>query len=251
VSIPPPTPFERALREELVAAARRGPQRRRRWLAAAAAAVAAAIAGVAALVWPSPATADVEVTHRNGLVEVRMVDLETTPRRLAQELADAGVDARVHGEPVGPSNVGRLVAVTIDGPDAREVELIDFESHDHQAFRIPERFRGTLVIGVGRQARPGERWTTSSDAFALGEPLHCRDVRGRPLAEVLGEVAGYHVRLFPVVDGIWGQQQLELDATTPAQQRAWVVTRALYDGGRELLVLVDEHPNPMPAPSTC
>jgi hypothetical protein len=246
----PPTPFERALRDELVAAAHRGPRRHRRRVAAAIGAGAAAIAGVAALAWPSPATADIEVTHRNGQVEVRMVDLETSPRQLAQELADAGVDARVRGEPVGPSNVGRLVAVTIDGPDAGAVELVDFDSHDHQAFRIPERFDGTLEIGVGRQARPGERWTSSSDAFALGEPLHCDDVRDRPLAEVAPALAAYHVRVFPVVGGIW-DQQVELGPEVLAQHGTWLVTKALYDGGRELLVFVEEHPDPLPSPSTC
>jgi hypothetical protein len=142
------------------------------------------------------------------------------------------------------------VSVTIDGPDASEVELVDFESHDHQAFRIPEGFDGTLEVAVGRQARPGERWAASSDAFAAGEPLHCEDVRGRPLAAVVDELEGYHVRLFPVVGGAWGQA-IELDETAVAQHGRWTVVRALYDGGRELLVFVDEHPTPPPRPSTC
>jgi hypothetical protein len=201
-------------------------------------------------VWPSPAAAELEVRHRNGQIEVRMVDLEATPRQIARDLADAGVDADVRGEPVGPSNVGRLISVAIDGPDADQVELVDFASHEHQAFRIPERFRGRLEIGVGRPARPGERWTASSDAFAQGEPLHCEDVRGRTLADAADELADFHVRLFPVVDGSWGQS-VELDDAALAQHRSWLVTRALYDGGRELLVFVDGDPAEDPAPSTC
>jgi hypothetical protein len=52
------------------------------------------------------------------------------------------------------------------------------------------------------------------------------------------------------VDGIWGAQ-VPLDDAALARYGSWLVSRASYLGNGDLIVFVDEHPNPAPEPSTC
>jgi hypothetical protein len=179
------SPFQDALREELLAAARRDLQRsprRRGRIAAAVAALAAAIAGSVAILLPSAASADVEVRVEDGVVEVRVRDLDTTATEVGDALAAKGLPARVVGVSVGPSLVGRFVGVTILADPAQPIEQLSDDGFGFDGFRVHQGWSGQLVVEFGRAARAGERYAVGSDAFADGEPLHCTGVLGATLA---------------------------------------------------------------------
>jgi hypothetical protein len=194
------SPFQDALREQLRAAAhrdlscRRG--RRRLRIGAAVAAVAAAIAGVAVLV-PSPAAADVEVTIRDGVVEVRLTDLDATAAEVTEAMRDAGLEAETIGTPVGPSLVGRFVAVGFDQGGDAEVEDIRAEDGGLIGFRVPAGWEGRLRIQLGEAADPGEPYGAGSDAFAPGEPLGCKGVLGATLADASSTLDDLEVTFLP------------------------------------------------------
>lgn len=191
--------FQRALLEQLltsearVAERRRG--RRRRWTAGVGAAVAAVAAVVGSLALTgSPAAADVRVTFEGPFVRVTLTDLDTKPREIVSALADAGFEASVRLDPVGPSNVGRFTSVVMSsGLDLDQGSRL-VPDDGVSAFVFLRGTSGALEIGLGRAAEPGEVWVIPSDATAEGEVLHCVDVVGRRIRDVRRELRGIDVR---------------------------------------------------------
>ena len=107
------SPFQDALREQLRAAAirelQRSTRRRRVRIGAAIAAVVAAAVGAVAVLSPSPAAAEVEVRIEDGFVEVRLTDLDATPREVEAAMRERDLEVAVVRVPVGPSLVGRFL----------------------------------------------------------------------------------------------------------------------------------------------
>jgi len=195
--------FEARLRAQLMEAADRQPRRprQRRVLAAAAAAVAAGATAVVALTGPSPAGADVEITVRDGRMEVRVTDLETRPDTIAEALEEAGLDVEVRPVPVGPSNVGRFVGSA--GIAVPELTPLDGTSQSYTGFSIPADYDGALELYVGRAAGDGETYHTGSDAYAPAEPLSCRGLYGVTAAAAAQRLADapIEVAFRPFSDG--------------------------------------------------
>jgi hypothetical protein len=128
-------------------------------------------------------------------VEVLLTDLRATPADVADAVTKAGLEARVIGEPAGPSNVGRFVQVRVDGENTTPIQRIQEGVDTFMGFSLPEGWDGTLVIAIGRRARDGEPYTIPSDVFAEREPLHCSGVLGRRLADVAGRLDELRVRV--------------------------------------------------------
>jgi hypothetical protein len=194
----PNPPFLDALREELLAAAARQidagrPIRPRPRLAVAAAGATTAVLAVAmgvllTLSAPAPAQADVRVEVEGGRVIITLVELEHRPERIQAVAQGAGLDVTVSAVPVGPSLVGRFVRSTGNGALPPELHVLGTGPTTFAGFSLPEDWRGSLHLSVGRPADDGEAYVAYSDAFAEGEPLHCAGVLGAPATEALALV---------------------------------------------------------------
>lgn len=194
-------PFEDALRDELMAATRRRPRRRARAGLAAVALVVGGLVAASLATDSQPASADVEVTHEDGRVIVRLTDLENTAADVEAATDAEGLDVRVEAVAAGPSQVGRFVGdVSTDG-DVRDVERFEVDGVTFTAFSIPEGWTGTLTLFLGRAAAPDEPYQSSADAFAIGEPLACSDALGAPLASIVQLLDGLDVAVLVFADG--------------------------------------------------
>lgn len=242
------SPFQDALREELLQAAHRSVRRRRRGrISAGVAAITAAVGGSLALLWPSPAAADVEVTIRDGIVEVRIVDLITDPGEVREAMDEAGLDAEVVGAPTGPSAVGRFVGVGLLEGDGGQVDPLGSDAYSFDGFRLPEGWEGTLVISVGVPARPGQDYDFGSNALARGEPFACRPLVGRTVAEAraAGDLEGAAVRVGPTMVSM---APVPLDDPAARPYLDWYIAGADATSADSVQLTVQEAPTEEVAP---
>ena len=158
-----------------------------------------------------PAAAGVDVETRDGLVYVRLTDVEHRADVIEDAAAAAGLDVTVEEVPVGPSLVGRFITEEREGVIG-ELRELDRDGPSFSGFVLPANYDGTLVLRVGRPA-DGEPYIQFSNALSEGEPLACSGLLGADPA---------HAR--EIVDAH------DVDAT-------WVV---VTDGGGQRPVAADE-----------
>jgi hypothetical protein len=164
---------------ELVAAARRRSERSPagRFVPAAAAGVAAMAVAIVAMVGGADrAAAGVLVEVRDGAVQVLVEDLEARPDDIELAVRRAGIDLDVVTVPVGPSRVGRFVRVHATAPLPPDVSVTVGDRETFVGFAVPAGYDDSIKLALGRTALPDEPYAGFSDAFAPGEPLHCRSV---------------------------------------------------------------------------
>ncbi len=157
--------FEAALGR---AASRRRPPRLRRPVVALAAllVVAVGVVGLLTVVGGQPASAStIAVRIEAEKMFIRVVRPDAEPRRIVQDLDDAGVRARIVAAPTGPSRVGRLTSLSARGGG--------ITSAGPTEIRVPVGWSGTIDVAEGARAEPGEQYVAPTDAFAPGEPLRC------------------------------------------------------------------------------
>lgn len=143
-----------------------------------------------------PAGAGVRVEQRDGLVYVRLTDIEYRADVIEDAARDAGIALSVEAVPAGPSLVGRFIAYEQVGEDTGELRKLDADGPAFGGFTIPADFDGRLVMQVGRPAAANEPYFAFSNALAEGEPLACSGVIGRTAQEALriAESRGLQVR---------------------------------------------------------
>lgn len=244
--------WDALLRDELLRATTADLARRRRfrrWLAAAVAAVVAAVASFLTVLSPSPAAADVVVEVRGNVVEVRVTDLDSTPDDVREAFEKAGLDVEVDGVPVGPSLVGRFVAVGFDAdPSAPPVKRIDERAGGFLGFEVPKGWPGTMTISLGQPAAPRDLYFQGSDAFAEGEPLRCVEVRGRTLADAADLLDDFDVTVQRV--GVLGVPQ-SLDGALGSPLADHVVMAAQALSASHVVLQVAAPPTAAPGPQKC
>jgi hypothetical protein len=115
---------------------------------------------------------------------VKVKDPYADPKRYAREFAAHGMKIQLRMVPTSPSIVGTVVMM--EGGDG--IETITAKGKCWTGgggyacpvgVRIPVGYHRSATIVFGRQARPGEPYTSTTSAFAAGEELHCVDIRGR------------------------------------------------------------------------
>jgi hypothetical protein len=154
-------------------------------LAAASVAVIAAAVGIVAVPGLSGGSSQAFAIRElpNGLIEVSVQRDILDGSALEGELRAFGVDVSIVAVPSSPSAVGRVQG--IEGPLAADEEPGFAWGPDGSdlAFSIdPAVFRGQLVLHLGVEAAPGERYLASEEVFEPGEVLgglHC--ALGTPL----------------------------------------------------------------------
>jgi hypothetical protein len=246
--------FETALREELMAATRRPPRRRREKLAVG----AVLVAFVAGLVWVGvasissspPAAADIHVSHKDGRVTVRLTDLQNTPDGIERATDKAGLDIEVKGVPAGPSQVGRFVGSFVDRGGADDLEYERKGGVSFIAFSLPEHWPGKLTLYLGKAAKPGEFYQTSSDAYAKGEPLACSGTFRRPLRTAQRYLRDYVVEVEPY-DGPTPKPVLSLRDALRRGLGDRPITGATALSSTRVHIEVGGSPPPAPEPAKC
>ncbi|WP_242908061.1 hypothetical protein [Actinomadura terrae] len=137
---------------------------------------------------PQPVAA-LSFTKRKGYIEVRIKDPLADPQRYAKEFAAHGMHVNLTLVPASPSLVGSIVMQGDDGEgtDTRKILPIEEgrcvsggggDGKCLRGLRIPIGYRDNADVSFGREARPGEQYSSTASAFAPGEALHCFDVRG-------------------------------------------------------------------------
>jgi hypothetical protein len=181
------------LGEELTAAAGRLHRRRRRRLRAAAAGSLAVVfiaaMAVTATIDAPPAAAGLEITERDGRVEVRLTDIETRPHVVEDALEAADIDADVAAVPVSPSLIGQFIRIS--GSNDAGIEPLDGDGLSAPGFSVSAGFDGHLDLSLGRPAEAGEALLAFGNALSAGEPLECLDLLGAPVRQ-LADVAAAH-----------------------------------------------------------
>lgn len=192
--------LEQAITRQQAATRRR--RRRTRWLLAAAT-IAVGVAIVLGLgptggpgsppVGPlrvDPAEAKVTVRRTAGFYEVRLANVLADPEAIRQALRQRGLDIKIQLIPSSPSLVDKQVAsYETPGGDRRvrwTYRQASSVEQDLVSVRVPLDYHGELGIAIGRRVRPGEHYESAAVSAQLpGEALHCADVEGKPIRDVL------------------------------------------------------------------
>jgi len=192
-------------------AVRRRRRQRTRWLLAAAAiAVGVAIVlGLGPSTGPGsppagplrvdPASAKVSVRESAGFYEIRLANVLADPEAIRQALRQHGLNVKIQFIASSPSGVNKEVA-SYESPGGdrrvrwtyRRASSVDA---DLVTVRVPLDYRGELGIAIGRRARPGEQYQSSALSAQLpGEALHCADIEGKRIRDILPVLRQRHLR---------------------------------------------------------
>jgi hypothetical protein len=202
--------LEQAIARQQAATRRR--RRRARWLLTAAAATAVGVAVVLGLgpsggpasppvgpVRVDPASAKVTVRKTAGFYEIRLANVLADPEAIRQALRRRGLNLKIQFIPSSPSLVDKQVASyqTPGGDDRvrwsyRQGASVD---GDLVTVHVPLDYHGELGIAIGRRVRPGEHYQSAAISAQLpGEALHCADVEGRRIRDILPILEQRHLR---------------------------------------------------------
>jgi hypothetical protein len=201
--------LQQAIARQQATARRR--RRRGRWLvAAAAAAVAlAAVLGLGPRGGPGsppvgplrvdPASAKVTVRKSAGFYEIRLANVLADPEAIRQALRRRGLNVNIQFLPASPSLVDKEVASYETPGGDRRVRWTYRPSssveQDLVTVRVPLDYHGELGLAIGRRARPGEQYASAALSAQLpGEALHCADVEGRRIREILPVLQQRHLQ---------------------------------------------------------
>lgn len=193
---------------------------------------------------PRPVAA-LTFTEKKDHIEVRINDPLADPKRYREEFAAHGMKIKLSTVPVSPSVVGTIVMQDDGlGPDKRKISTIGEgrcvtggggDGKCVRGLRIPTGYGNDAEIVFGREARPGETFSSTNSAFAPGEALHCLDVRGLTVEEAEKRVAerkvtvgmyhydeddyGHNVGREKIPSGWY---VIDADPYAPGQVRLWV-----------------------------
>jgi hypothetical protein len=198
----------------------------------------ASITSAAVLLLPNPASADVEVTIENGVVEVRLTDLSSTPEEVVDALRDNGLNAEVDSLPTGPSNVGRFVAAYTTGGGIN-IERLDPRGGSFSGFQLPVDWPGTLTLSLGRAADGGEPYQAFSNPFGPDEPLRCANVFGQTLRDAADELDRFTASVHVLRAGVLAEQ-LTLQKALTSDLGTWVITGGQAVSATHVLLEVEQ-----------
>ena len=180
--------FDRLGEELDVASMRRRPSPLPKLAMAAVLVVVVGVVGVFAL-RPEPASADVEVEVREGLVYLRLTDAEDDPEVIEEAAAGAGLAVDVEAVPTGPSLAGRFLLFERAGALPGELRTLGTDGDTFTGFVLPAGWDGALTLRVGRPADGDEPYAAFTNAEAAGEPLACSGIGGLTAPEARDLVA--------------------------------------------------------------
>jgi hypothetical protein len=178
--------------------------KRRKWVVAVplAAALAIALLVLTSLGRPGqrvgpvsvgpPAAQALSFSRHHGQITVIVRDPLADPAAYRAEFARHHLRVSLKLLPVSPSLVGTVVYIG----ESAGADIVPITARGRcwtggggsacpVGVRIPAGFHGSAQLLFGRAARAGERYESTTSAFAPGEVMHGMRVRGRTVAQVL------------------------------------------------------------------
>jgi hypothetical protein len=140
------------------------------------------------------ASAGVEVETTDGLVYVRLTDVEYRADVIEDAARDAGLAVTVEAVATGPSLVGRFVGWFQTDDSVGQLQELDEDGPSFTGFVLPAGYDGALTIRVGRPAEhDDEAYEMYTNAVSAGEPLACTGIVGADGAGAADIVEAHHL----------------------------------------------------------
>jgi hypothetical protein len=252
--------LEQAIARQHGATRRR--RRRARWLLAAAA-VAVGMAIVLGLgpsrgpgsppVGPlrvDPASAKVTVRKTTGFYEIRLANVLADPEAIRQALRQRGLNVKIQFIPSSPSLVDKEVVSWQDPGGDRRVRWTyrraSSVEQDLVTVRVPLDYKGELGIAIGRRARPGEQYESAALSAQLpGEALHCAEVEGRRVRDILSVLQQRRLRARWHITTPTGLLRTPTGRFVPVERVLdwWVAGTTPWAPGEVMISAVPEQPD--------
>jgi hypothetical protein len=146
-----------------------------------------------------PASAKVTVRKTARFYEIRLANVLADPEAIRQALRRRGLNVTIQFIPASPSLVDKEVAShqTPGGDDRVRWRYHRRSSveQDLVSVRVPLDYHGELGIAIGRRVRPGEHYQSAAVSAQLpGEALHCAEVEGKRIRDILPVLEQRHLR---------------------------------------------------------
>lgn len=219
--------------------------------------VVALLAAIVLVTGEEGAAAGVEAETRNGLVYVRLVDIEYDADAIEAAAAREGLDITVEAVPASPSLVGRFVSATTEGEEPGRLEELGRDGPAFSGFAMPASYGGSLVISVGRPARRGEVYLHFGNALSEGESMACSGIAGASPTRALEIVEQRGVdAVWTAYAGRGGFQQIDPTELDNAQFGDLRVQRAVSIAPGRVQIALSDGETPLPpfeqtADATC
>jgi len=232
------------------------PARRRRlsWRIALPAA-AVIVATVTVLGWttglpgfgPRPVAA-LDIKQEDGYYVVQVKDIYADPENYEAQLRAVGLDVSLRVIPATPGLVGHILTTVGKEVDDR-IKTIDPSGPCDKmggcpiGLKVPVGYAGSARITLGRDAKPGESFQSTTSISALGEPLHCVPHLNKTVAEVraLLKERGIAIEGFTVADP---RRASDFEQTSSVPDSWYVHGGSLTMPGK---ATIDAFSSPMPA----
>jgi hypothetical protein len=217
---------------------------------------------------PRPAAA-LDVKRDGDYYVITVKDLFADPARYETQLRDLGIDISLKVVPVSPSLEGsifppfdmRINGLSFDEMSRRSDLISPIESPgacgradsctiglkipvDYKPYK-DARFKGESAIGLGRKARPGERYQSFGQLNNPGEPLECVDFVNKPVSQVTNLLRERHLTVATIAIPLKGHR-----TSVPG---SWYVHEGwLTEPGKALLVAdATRVPHSIPMSKAC
>lgn len=221
---------------------------RKRWLFAGLAAALAVCLGQV------PAAAALDIKQVGDHYEITVNDLLADPSVYQAELRARGIDITLSLAPTSPARAGAILVMNdldrVRGPVEGGVTTIDGPGPCVRfggcpvGLRVPVGFDRKAEIVLGREGRPGERYTMPPGIGMTGEPLHCVVFSNKTVAEIGPMLRDRGLEPEFTAYGVKG-------LFTPPQN--WYVHDGVVSQAGGALLLVDAKPlaTPKPLDASC
>jgi hypothetical protein len=159
--------------------------------ATAAGAIAAIVLSTTSAVSPVSAQAVTFRSSPSGDIIATVTDPFAAQAQLNAAFAKQGLKITVKLLPTSPSIVGTVLASDESNSAISQItplqggHCLSGGGGCAIGIEIPRDFRGEGTIYLGRPAKPGEQYESTTSAFAPGEPLHCSGLLGARVSAAL------------------------------------------------------------------
>jgi hypothetical protein len=159
--------------------------------ATAAGAIAAVVLSTTSAVSPVSAQAVTFRSSPSGDIIATVTDPFAAQAQLNAAFSKQGLKITVKLLPASPSTVGTVLAS--DESNSATSQITPLQGGHCLSggggcaigIEIPRDFSGEGTIYLGRPAKPGEQYESTTSAFAPGEPLHCSGLLGARVSAAL------------------------------------------------------------------
>ncbi|MGI5285990.1 hypothetical protein ACQEVF_22015 [Nonomuraea polychroma] len=207
--------------------------------------VALLSAAIVAVTWviPNATATALDIRKEGGYYVIEIKDLYADPKNYETQLRTVGLDITLRVIPATAAFEGQVFPTSPDNRYLTEIKGIyppgPCDKLDGCAIgvKIPVGFKGTAQIDVGRKARPGERYQSTTSWDAKGEPMQCAPYVNKTVAEIrpILRERGVSVDEFMIIDLSGENSDYSLEDSVPDSY--YVVGGSLNEPGKALVMV--------------